>query len=302
MHRYELPAANEPISYCHSGGLGVSPLLVPVAALISVGVLSISYAYLNVYCPVAGWISIIFAMAYAFGLTWTVAKVGYWSNCRNARFLQLMGLCIGLFGFYASWLAFEFVLIGRTDEHFKPTLVELFISPAAVWGIAAAVNESGWYSIHDFTPSGNVLWALWAAEGLLIVGMPTMYATMYIADQVFCDSCNRWCASHEHPIRLAVDRCRDFVNAVENKQLEYLERLPPIEQNQYPHLLLDIKQCDCETTAAAQLRMVKYRQDHDGNPAIDTENLTDYILLSGELRLRLEALRERVCGISGNEA
>ena len=35
MHLYGLPAANEPISYCHSGGLGLSPLLVPLASLVS---------------------------------------------------------------------------------------------------------------------------------------------------------------------------------------------------------------------------------------------------------------------------
>lgn len=106
--------------YKPSGGLGTSLFVVPLVALIGTLIASVVYAYVTVYCPIAGFVSIVFVGGYAFALAFTVSLAGYVSKCRKPGFLHLAGFLTGLFGLYCSWAAFVYVLLAREGGILPP--------------------------------------------------------------------------------------------------------------------------------------------------------------------------------------
>ena len=57
--------------YAHSGKLGSALFLAPIGGLSAALVLGVVYAYVDVYSPIAGYVSILFVVGFAFALGWT---------------------------------------------------------------------------------------------------------------------------------------------------------------------------------------------------------------------------------------
>ncbi len=88
--------------YTHSGELGSSLLLAPIGGLIAAAVLAVAYAYISVYSPIAGWISILFVLGFGFGQGFTVGQIGYLAKCRNSGLLTIVGLVTGVVALYSQ--------------------------------------------------------------------------------------------------------------------------------------------------------------------------------------------------------
>ena len=78
--------------YTHSGKLGLGPIVVPIGAFISAVALGIAYAYVVVYVPLVGYLSLIFVACFAGGLGLSVAYLGFLARCRSVGFLRLAGV------------------------------------------------------------------------------------------------------------------------------------------------------------------------------------------------------------------
>lgn len=102
--------------YSHSGKLGPAVFTVPIGGIIATLVLSTVYAYVDVYSPIGGYISLLFVGGLAFGLGWAISKLGYFARCRNAAFLHLVGLVCGLAAVYTSWAVFEYAMINDSTR------------------------------------------------------------------------------------------------------------------------------------------------------------------------------------------
>ncbi len=272
--------------YTHSGELGSSLLLVPIGGLIAAAVLAVAYAYISVYSPIAGWVSILFVLGFGFGQGLTVGQIGFLAKCRNPGLVTIVGLLTGVVALYLSWAVFEFALLKRYEPDFDASLVTLVLSPQAIWDMAKAINEEGWYSIKSFTPKGTLLWIFWAIEAALVVGLSAHAARFRIKGEVFCERCNAWCMNKPEPIRLAVPGSEEEVDEeglekIAAGDIDTLRSLGAAPEDDDPHIEVEIISCDqCNSTATFQTKLVYYEVDKKGNVEKNERELSEQILMT----------------------
>ena len=109
--------------YQHSGRTGFSiPLLLAAGIPVSI-LMAVVYAYIVTYCPVVGYVNLLFLGGYVFitGLAaGYIAKIG---KCRNAGVAFCLGCLLGLVGLYFSWVFFFKALAGMQGEDIPALLV-----------------------------------------------------------------------------------------------------------------------------------------------------------------------------------
>lgn len=260
--------------YSHSGKLGTSIFIVPIGGFIVSVVLSIVYAYVDVYSPIAGYISLLFVVCLAFGLGWSISKLGYLARCRNPGFLHLVGLACGLVALYTSFAAFEYALFDRYEEDFSATLLDVLFSPGAVWGIAKEINAVGWYTIFGYTPAGIVLWLLWGAEAIIIVGGSSLFATAAINEEVFCETCDQWCSRTPGALHLGFPEEESALEDLRPDNLIPLAALESVDSSAPIYLRVDMWKCNSCDTAALQTKTCAMVPDDDGKLELKTDDLT----------------------------
>ena len=279
--------------YKHSDSLGSALFIGPVLALIATVVLAIVYSYIDVYSPIAGYISLLFVGGFAFGLMMSVNRIVLLAKCRSQAFATLFGFGTGGLALYLSWVVFVYALMSRYDETFEAGMLDILLSPSDLWATILHINETGWYSIRSATPSGMVLWAFWGVEAILVVGGATLGGMTALNGAVFCERCNAWCDDDEVSPRLRLPE-GELDPAVVAVEVSALEALPAAAQNENPHLMLSMKKCvKCERMATARLQLITYEADDDGDVTEETEVLSQVHEFSLEPYQRLVALADR---------
>lgn len=279
-------------AYKHSGELGplglVAPLLTTVAAI----ALSVAYAYINVWSPIAGYISLLFVAAFGFGLFSAVVLIGKLVKCRNATFMTAVGVWTGIVALYASWAFFVYALMSRYDETFQAGMLDVLVSPGAVWATILQINENGWYTIKSLTPTGVVLWAFWGIEALIVLGASALGGASALSGEVFCERCNSWCEDSDVTPRLRTPE--GGADGLSTGNLSALEALAASAPEENPHLQVAIKQCgSCDKVAAAQLQRISFERDDDGKVSVQSDDLGEMHRLSNEEFDRMKQLAAR---------
>jgi hypothetical protein len=268
--------------------------VVPIVAVVAALVLGTAYAYIDVYSPIAGYVSLLFVAGFAFGLGWTISKVGYMARCRSSSFLLFTGFVAGLIGLYTSWAVFEYAVLMRYGEGFEATLLEVFLAPMAVWELAKLINADGWYSISSMTPKGLVLWVFWGIEAIAIVGGAAYFATIAISEEVFCERCGQWASRFAGKVRLAPAESEDQLTSLAPDNLAPLETLKTVGQAENPHLRIDTWECStCQDSRAVQLKVQATELDKKGKPEEKTEDITPIWSVTASAFDRLMGLSNR---------
>jgi hypothetical protein len=278
--------------YVPSGRVGNALVLLPLVILLAVPILAAAYAYADVYIPIGGYITLVLVVAFAFAIGWSVSKVGFLAKCRSVAVQRTAGVVAGVTGLYCSWVLFEYALMQRADASLEITPVELFLAPTAVFGIAAEISKEGWFSIFGMTPSGAVLWALWAVEAAIIVGLAYRASTFHFEKRMFCESCEAWCRDELKtndfalPTSEVMDRLKDGDAAV----LSAL--LPAPHDRSTRRVRVQVQACpQCDDQAGMVLQTVHYETDKDGKVEAKAETVSDVALIDRAWRERLEATR-----------
>lgn len=272
--------------YRHSGKLGASLLVVPLAALVAVPILSVVYAYIEVY---SRYISVVFMVGFAVAITLVVSKAGYAAKCRNATFLRCMGFLAGLLGLYASWVAFVYALLSKADA-MPLGLLGLFLRPATVWELAKAINAEGWYSFWKYQPTGAVLWALWGIEAAVVIGFPMLGGQASLDDELFCENCHVWCPAWEAPLRFEFAD-RERLAPLLSGDIEPLATLPVVTGQNPRHLRVHVHRCPaCRMTAAYRVESVNRVRNDKGKLEENVEELSPLLLIQPLEYQKLEAL------------
>lgn len=198
--------------YKHSGKTGLSVPAILLIGLPLIAVLSAVYSAVVVYCPIVGYVNILFLGAYLFAGGFMLATLARFAKCRSPGILCLLGLTTGLVGLYFAWVFFIAMLYG--DE--APPVLDLALNPIKVYAAASAINAQGWWG-----PSGIAQWALVGVEAVIIVGGLALFAAAAIDREVFCEDCNTWCESFE---TMHLRMGEEIINAPTD-QLKHLELL-----------------------------------------------------------------------------
>lgn len=277
----------------HSGRLGYGPLVVPVVVLPGTLLLALVYGYAVARLPLGGWVSPVLVVGYTLLLGAFVAELGWRAKVRNVGAMAAVGFGVGLLAVYAGWASFLAAHRRVPSEDYLALLVD----PGRTWGLACALAPHGWSSILGWTPRAGLLWALWAAEAVVVIGGTTLAGIGAIADELFCEECGAWSVEVEPPVRLALPADLAALQPVidgDDGSVTLLEALPPEAAEAPRHLRVERKRCPvCRGFGAMALRLVAVKVEGDGKTSEDAKELSPWYLADPETVERLTALGRR---------
>lgn len=282
-------------TYRHSGRLGYGIIVIPVVGIVAALLLGVTYAYADVYIPIAGYVSFILTLIFAAAVGYCVSKAAVIGSCRSTGFVHLMGFLVSLLALYTSWVAFTYALISRdAPAELEVSAARLFMAPAAVWKIVLLVNEAGWYSIRGGTPKGTVLWIFWTIEAVMVIGIVLAMSASGIGGRVFCERCGRWCRTVKDLVRLWVTTDANLLRRITGGDVRALADLPSAPGTLSPYLRVDANRCEsCPDTATYQVCLVTHRRKKDGELEEETNELTGQQLLTPQELSQLDELAKR---------
>ena len=276
--------------YEHSGKLGQSWWTAPLAGLIVAVVGGFLYAYVDVYSPVVGVITLLVVFGFVVAMAVAVGTAGYFGKCRNPLFLRIVGFATGLLGWYVSWVVFEYALLHR-GQGAQLSLGELFSSPSLQWEIAKKIAANGWFRALGMQPKGVVLWTIWGIEALLLVGGTTFLSSAALEDEVFCEPCNEWTSDSQ--IELTDPEDPQNVLLVQEENLEPILEFAPASPDAPAFIRIKLWECEsCHETAAFSIERGQRVRDKDGDIEEDTTSLVPVTLVAPSVLEILRALGE----------
>jgi len=191
------PFAATNLYYRHSGRFspaGVVKALV-LGSLVAIP-LGAAYAYIDLYNPVAGWITFIVTGGTGFFMGWIIAGFLKSGKVRNGPLTILITTLVAGLMLLSSWEVWLYAVLRQAGVN-QVGLLDIVLRPSLAWEILAAVNARGAWALKDMTPTGLFLDILWLAEAGALLGIPLAFAWRTIHEFPFCEKCNKWCASRD---------------------------------------------------------------------------------------------------------
>ncbi|PZP42399.1 MAG: hypothetical protein DI598_16965 [Pseudopedobacter saltans] len=181
-------------------------------------------------------ISVLFGFAVALFIDLGI-KIG---KVRSKKTAVGIGVFCGLLSYYLQWVVFDALMYspkGFTfnlgSEDLKMLLKDifyLFVHPNILFGEICNINEVGSFRIKG---SGNVkgalLWVIWAAEFLVIVGSTIYGVVTGKVMHPFSESNDEWMEKRKTSIRIPVVNDKEtFVTRLQNGDHKILENEPAL--------------------------------------------------------------------------
>ena len=262
--------------YRMSGLLGYSPFAVAALALPILVLLSIAYAYICVYIPIAGYVTILILGGYSFALAVVLITIIKMGKCRSVRASKIYGLIGGAIALYSTWAFFVTALINRsTSESISGFTV--LLHPQLLYALITEINSTGWYSIHKLTPSGWVLTIFWTIEAGIILGSAYFAAITALDNELFCEQCNAWCDISDTKYYTAEPVA--FDQPIADISIEALPNLKPIAAKTLPCFSGEIMTCKkCQQFSGFRLSRVKEETDKEGKTSEKKETVSGILV------------------------
>jgi len=204
---------------------------IPGAFLYDYAIFSIDHEKLRILCPMA------------FGaLTGAACGVAMcWGKVRNNHLAGAVGACCAFFGLALSWAAWILHLVYPTRWIFN--LVWPVTHPANLWAAILAVNATGtWGYDHNHAVKGSMLWSIWAAEALLILGFSVLTAVALVQRRPFCEHCGAWCTERLSIYFAPSTAPAQFKALLESEDINSVEKLTA-GSKKLAHFRLQLQTC-----------------------------------------------------------
>jgi len=269
--------------YRHSGEFGVSGVLMGLAGgAATAAILAIPYSYAAVYIPIA-----FFIVPFVFGgaVGYVTALGAKHGKVRNAAVVLLLGIVAGAVAEYAGWVFW----ILAFSRH------ELFVlNPLAILDVMQSIAPKGAWSLRGFTPTGAVLWGLWALEAVVLMGTSAMVAAGMNRSLVFCEQCRKWCERIKRIGPLAaLDRSllRTLASRLEKGDFSALLALKKVSPTSKSYTAIEILGCDsCRGQSYLTVKSVTVGKDEDGDREKNETDVVDRLAIGADVRDQLMAL------------
>lgn len=273
--------------YNHSGR--VSPQLIlgiPLVFIIST-IIAFIYSYAVVYIPVAGYLNILLTVGFALGIGYCTAVTLQFFKTRNTTFAVTVGLLVGIFAVYASWVAFEYALWNR-DNTEPISLLRLASRPQAVWQLASLIAEKGWYSLRNFTPQGIVLWSFWGIEALIVCGTAAYMPYSFIAHTVFCETCSGWTKGYKNRLSFLYEDAHELKKKLIHQDMSFLNNTKKINTTTKTFYRIECMTCDkCKNLFTLSLLKITRNWDKNGEEQEKKKFILKNLYISKETFERL---------------
>jgi hypothetical protein len=263
-------------AYRHSGrfsGLGVARAF--VAGILVAVPMAFVYAYAILYVPLVGTVTFVLTGGFAAVVGFVVGYLLHASKVRNQAVTAATAAVVALFTLWASWVVWLYALLHRADVDVG--LLTLVTEPSALWKLVVAVNEQGAWNLHGFTPTGAILWGLWAIEAGIIVGGVVLVAWFFVSSP-FCEACDAWSLEQKGLAVLGHTQKDALAPRLERGDYAVIGELPPPSDAAYTRFDLHAcGSCDALNALTATAVTVTVKK---GKADKSEKTLVKYLLLS----------------------
>jgi len=266
--------------YRHSGQYPVGGLVAAlVAAVLAGGILSYAYAYLLLYIPLAGYVTLLLTGGFGFLLGYVTAYALRKMKVRSMpASYGVMGI-VGLTALYASWAVWIYALLRRED--YEADLFAILQDPAGLWNVMTIVNKAGAWSISSWTPTDMALWFIWGLEAVTILGVAFFFLHTIMTKDPFCESCGTWCEEAAGVARLTPAEKSEVRQRLELKDYNYLEKLGRVAANAAYYLELNLHGCpNCHMTNTLTAHLVTITVNKKGQSQASKDLVADKLLVN----------------------
>lgn len=254
---------NETNYFAHSGKVPVTAILLMIIfGLIGALILSVIYGYAIAYIPL---IYINFFITVGFGMLTGIAVGigGKMGKARKPALYGLIGLIVGLFAVYASWIAWFYASSDQTL---------LILNPDELLTAINLVSITGAWNIFGWTPTGLSIYLIWAIEALIVIGGCTLVAYGYVQVQPFCEKCSQWVENAQTITGYqAIEDEKDFTRKLEEGQLDMVSSLQKAPDTSLKSTEIEINHCgSCDESNYLSLTTVNVSVDDKGKESKDS--------------------------------
>lgn len=214
--------------YKPSGRFSPAAPFLMLAAGIPAGLLmGAIYGALDFYSPII-YLNAVALAAIGWVLGVIVLKIARAAHLRNALLAAACGAVAGLAALYAGWVAWIFVLGGRTSD-------VLLLDPRDLVQAGQQISQVGAWSLGSSgTPvTGVMLKSIWAVEALVLVGFATVWPALQLSRMPYSEKTNQWADQTEELPPLAAIAAADrkaFKASLRGGEFEALGRLKPAQE------------------------------------------------------------------------
>ncbi len=284
--------------YQPSGKFSAKGLFLTPAFGVPVGVLAAAvYAYVILYLPIVGYVSFLLTFGLGFVVSLAVGAGLTRGKVRSRAVGLALALFVGLATLYASWATWCFALIQRADG--DVSLLGVFFSPGGLWDFINAVNEKGAWNLKGYTPTGAVLWALWALEAGIIVGFPLVTA-LTTTEAPFCEACGEWCGETKGLFRTGPSTKGDVKELCERHAFDDVARLGLPEDGAAEWIRYDLHTCGCRETNALTATLVTV-VEKSGKAELKEDVWVKTLLVPAGVLPRVEAVAAQLARLETEE-
>lgn len=250
-------------------GILLGPILVTL--------LSIIYAYIDVYNPIV-YLTLLVFIGLLFGIIIVQKLVIRFSKCRSKGSSIVYGIVTGLFGVYASWCAFLYVMFRREDLPVE--LLDLMLSPSLVFEMAQSLSVDGYYTLFGATVKGGFLWFIWIVEAIGIIGAGALGGLAVMHEEIFCEDCNRWAEDIDFNLRLAIED-KDLAKKTIESDITKLLDYPIYTGTNSEHIKVNLHQCSkCHNTSTIDIDFMSYETNDKGETEEKNEDFSEVYILN----------------------
>lgn len=286
--------SNRSLYYTHSGKYSAPGLLTGLGiAMVAAIVLAFVYAYSIVYIPIVGYVTFILSAGFGALVGVAAAKGLELGKVRSVGVSIVVVLVAAVIGYYVSWAAWLHALLNKADV--EVGFVEIITSPGDMWAAIQAINEAGSWTLKGFTPTGGVLWGLWALEAVIILGLGVFVGVAMAASSPFCERCQLW--SRESPGVALLDagpQPDQLRHHLEHNDLAAVEALgAPTDPARFYRL--DLYECArCKQLNTVDAWLVSVTVNKEGERSEDTDEVCKGLLLDAQQVQAVRDLGQRV--------
>jgi hypothetical protein len=286
-------ARPRPQYYQHSGHYVPAQLGVALAAAAAIAILLAAvYAYAILYIPIGGYISFILSGGFGLGLGLSTGMLLRAQKVRNTTVANLAVAGVALLGLWLAWVYWVHAFLGRVGIQ-EASLFDILVNPLLLGRLIGAVNETGAWSIKNFTPTGFVLAMFWLAEAVLVFVAAALSGVASISSGIFCEDCDEWCEETEGVARLGAQTPTYMRRKLEERDFPFLGKLGQPGAGASEFFRVDIYSCPrCDATHAVVVRHVTITKDKDGKDREETTEIVDKLLVTGAENRWLRAFGE----------
>lgn len=270
-----------PLYYRHSGKFPISSIVFTLATgLVGAAVLAAVYAYLILYIPLAGWVSFILTGGFGFLVGMVMAAALKWGRVRSMPIAATLCVIVSLFALYVAWGVWLYAIIQR--DGYEVGLLEVLLAPMAMWETVVEINAYGAWTLNNFTPTGLVLWLIWAAEGAIVVGL-TLFAGLKGIALPFCEECHCWCNRTDGVLTTSPGDPAQTRQHLEKHDMSYFEQLGPMSESATTWFQSDICACpQCAKMHTLSVSDCTLTVDKNGKASIKSKTVVRHLLVTPE--------------------